>query len=180
MKLSLIAFLVFVLSSVAVAVQKPNYLGQEQRKIKALSQGEIEGYLTGKGMGLAKSAEINHFPGPKHVMELSQELSLSKFQIEETKRIYEAMKSKAVEFGQLLIKNEEKIEGLFSNGAITPQVLERVLSESAKIKSKLREAHLMAHIEQKAVLTRYQTNLYDTLRGYVDGHSMKEGHRLHH
>ncbi len=180
MKLSLSVLLVFGLSSVAVAVPESNYSGQEQRKIKALSQDEIDGYLTGKGMGLAKSAELNNFPGPKHVMELFQELSLSKSQIEETKKIYEAMKGKAIEYGQLLIKKEEEIEGLFSKGTVSPQVLERVLSESAEIKSKLRGAHLMAHIEQKAVLTKHQTRLYDTLRGYVGGHSMQGGHRLHH
>jgi len=134
MKLSLIVFLVFGFSSVTVAVQESKYSGQEQRNIKALSQSKIEGYLTGKGMGLAKSAELNHFPGPKHVMELSQELSLSKLQIEETKKIYEAMKGKAIEYGQQLIIKEEEIEGLFSKDSVTPQVLERVLNESARIK----------------------------------------------
>jgi len=180
MKLSLSVLLVFGLFSVAIAAPESNYSGHEQRKIKALSQGEIDGYLTGKGMGLAKSAELNHYPGPKHVMELFQELSLSKDQIKETKRIHEAMKGKAIEYGQLLITKEEEIEGIFSEGSVSPQILEKVLSESAEIKSKLREVHLMAHIEQKVVLTKYQARLYDNLRGYSGGHLMQEGHRLHH
>jgi len=180
MKLSLIVFLVFGFSSVTVAEQATKYSGQEQKNIKALSQDEIGGYLAGKGMGLAKSAELNQFPGPKHVMELSQELSLSKSQIEETKNIYEAMKGKAIGYGQQLIIKEEEIEGLFSKNSVTPQILERVLSESAEIKSKLRGAHLIAHIEQKAVLTKRQIILYDTLRGYVGGHSVQEGHGSHH
>ncbi len=180
MKLSLSVLLIFGLSSVSVAVPDSNYSEQEQRKIKALSQDEIDGYLTGKGMGLAKSAELNSFPGPKHVLELFQELSLSKPQIKETKRIYEAMESKAIAYGQLLVKKEEEIEKLFSKDTVSPQVLKIVLSESAEIKSKLREVHLMAHIEQKAVLTKHQTKLYDTLRGYVGGNSTQEGHRSHH
>ena len=97
MKLPLIVFLVFGLTSAAVAAQESSYSGQEKRSIKSLSKGEVEGYLTGKGMGLAKSAELNSYPGPKHVMELSQELSLSKSQLEETKIIYEEMKGKAIE-----------------------------------------------------------------------------------
>ncbi len=180
MRLSLGVFLIFGLSSIAVAIPESNYSGQEQRKIKALSQDEIDGYLTGKGMGLAKSAELNSFPGPKHVMELFQELSLSKSQIEETKKIVEAMKIKAIKYGQLLLKKEEEIEGLFSKGTVNPQVLARVLSESAKIKSKLRGAHLMAHIEQKARLSKHQIRFYDTLRGHADDHSMQKEHNLHH
>ena len=40
------------------------YAGQEQREIQALSTEEIEGYLSGSGMGLAKAAELNHSPVP--------------------------------------------------------------------------------------------------------------------
>jgi hypothetical protein len=39
------------------------YAGQEKREIKALSAEDIEGYLTGQGMGFAKAAELNHYPG---------------------------------------------------------------------------------------------------------------------
>jgi hypothetical protein len=41
------------------------YSGQETREIKALSRDEISGYLSGDGMGFAKAAELNHYPGPK-------------------------------------------------------------------------------------------------------------------
>jgi hypothetical protein len=37
------------------------YVGQEGRKIKALSEEEVQGYLSGSGMGLAKAAELNHW-----------------------------------------------------------------------------------------------------------------------
>jgi hypothetical protein len=38
------------------------YVGQEFREIKALSPQEISDYLSGKGMGLAKAAELNGYP----------------------------------------------------------------------------------------------------------------------
>lgn len=54
-----------------LAAQQPSpYAGLESRPIKALSAEEIERYRNGEGMGLAMAAELNHFPGPKHVFEL--------------------------------------------------------------------------------------------------------------
>ena len=56
------------------------YAGQQARDIKALSPDEIQGYLTGQGMGLAKAAELNGYPGPLHVLELAAELKLTEEQ----------------------------------------------------------------------------------------------------
>lgn len=53
------------------------YAGEENHNIKALSAQEVEGYLNGNGMGLSKVAELNHYPGPKHVLELSEKLELA-------------------------------------------------------------------------------------------------------
>jgi hypothetical protein len=36
------------------------YTGQEKREMKALSKAEIDGYISGDGMGFAKTAELNH------------------------------------------------------------------------------------------------------------------------
>lgn len=179
MKFSLSVLLIFGLSSVAVATSELDYSGQEQRKIKSLSKDEIDGYLAGKGMGLAKPAELNHFPGPKHVLELANELKLSESQRKETQRIYEAMKGKAARYGQLLVQNEEEIEKLFAEGTVNQNILEYALSRSGQIKSKLRRIHLSAHIEQKAALSGQQVKLYDNLRGYTGDHTMQE-HKHHH
>ncbi len=51
------------------------YVGREQREIKSLSPGDIQMYLQGHGMGMAKAAELNHYPGPKHVLDLAKELN---------------------------------------------------------------------------------------------------------
>jgi hypothetical protein len=65
------------------------YAGQEQQEIKALSAEEIEGYLSGSGMGLAKAAELNHFPGPRHVLDLVEPLQLSAEQRQKTQILFE-------------------------------------------------------------------------------------------
>lgn len=179
MKFLVSAILVLGFSSVVMAIQNSNYSGQEKRAIKSLSQSDIDGYLAGKGMGLAKAAELNHFPGPKHVIELANELDLSKDQIEETKRIYEVMQTKAIKYGRVLVQNEEKLERLFVENTVTPLLLEQALNESADIKSKLRKVHLIAHLEQKNILSKHQIEMYDNLRGYSNT-SQAQGHKHHH
>ena len=42
--------------------------------LKGLSIEEVDQYLSGAGMGFAKAAELNHFPGPMHVLELGERL----------------------------------------------------------------------------------------------------------
>lgn len=53
------------------------YAGEQSRSIKSLSQQETADYLSGKGMGFAKAAELNGYPGPGHVLELADKLALS-------------------------------------------------------------------------------------------------------
>ena len=53
------------------------YAGFEIRDIASLSQQDIQALREGSGWGLALPAELNGFPGPAHVLELSDELGLS-------------------------------------------------------------------------------------------------------
>ena len=85
-KVSIVVLLLVAVPSHAFAQSKHStYVGQERREIKSLSSEDIEGYLTGQGMGFAKAAELNHYPGPKHVLQLAEELRLSKGEVEKTR-----------------------------------------------------------------------------------------------
>jgi hypothetical protein len=75
-----VVLLLFAFTSFAAEPRSP-YAGQELRDVKALSNADIEAYLAGKGMGYAKAAELNSYPGPKHVLELSKELDLTDLSI---------------------------------------------------------------------------------------------------
>jgi hypothetical protein len=77
------ALCVPLLGAVAMAGDASPYRGEEVRNIKALSEQEIEAYLSGQGMGYAKAAELNSYPGPKHVLELARELGLTPAQEEQ-------------------------------------------------------------------------------------------------
>jgi hypothetical protein len=50
--------------------------------IPALTQQDIQNLETGAGMGFGEPAELNHYPGPKHVLEHAEDLALTEEQHE--------------------------------------------------------------------------------------------------
>jgi hypothetical protein len=86
------------LATVVSAADAP-YAGQQTRAIKALSDDERADYMEGRGMGLSKVAELNHYPGPRHVLDEAGTLGLSAEQLAETRSIWAAMDAKARELG---------------------------------------------------------------------------------
>lgn len=142
------------------------YTGQERREIKALSKEEINGYLSGDGMGFAKVAELNHHPGPRHVLDLADQLQLSNEQRNKTQAIFESMKSQAVSLGKQLVEKEQLLDSRFAEGTISDAELEKLVTEISVIQGKLRAVHLRAHLAQRAVLTQDQIRIYAAHRGY--------------
>ena len=65
MRLPLAAYVaILVLVAFNVPAAAP-YAGEAGRDIKALSPQDVDAYLNGQGMGLAKAAELNGYAGPK-------------------------------------------------------------------------------------------------------------------
>jgi len=151
------------------------YAGQQDRAIKALSTEEISGYLEGKGMGLARAAELNGYPGPRHVQDLAQELNLTPAQISATEKLFSTMQTQARALGQLLVEEESHLDHLFATREITPQLLATSLDRIGALQAKIRNTHLQAHIEEERVLSPEQNARYAQLRGYGDTSS-----RMHH
>lgn len=145
---------------------KSPYAGQEKRGIKSLSREKIQEYLSGGGMGLAKAGELNHYPGPKHVLDLAKELYLSKKQLFETEEIYNRMHGEAVRLGRLIVEQEKILDSLFAEQKIDETQLQSLTAGIAKDQGKLRFIHLRAHVEMKKVLSAKQIDKYDALRGY--------------
>src|SRR6187431_2344154 len=75
------------------------YAGQEARELKALGADEVTGYLEGRGLGLAKPAELNGYPGPMHVLELAERLDLTPAQLALTRSLLERHKAEARALG---------------------------------------------------------------------------------
>src|SRR4051812_32813197 len=93
-----LALLVFAASPLSAQHAQP-YADQAGHDLKALSPNEIEQYLAGAGLGFAKAAELNHYPGPKHVLELARELQLTPAQREQTIALMQAHQGEARELG---------------------------------------------------------------------------------
>ena len=142
------------------------YAGDEKRTIKALSPEEIESYRTGAGMGFAKAAELNHYPGPKHVLDLANEIDLTASQKKEAQRIYDAMHAQTVGLGERVVVSERGLDGLFAAEKIDEASLARSVREIARLQGEIRLEHLKAHLAMKALLTPAQVAKYDALRGY--------------
>lgn len=143
------------------------YAGQETRTIKALSAQEVDAYLAGQGMGLAKAAELNGYPGPSHVLELAEPLQLSEVQRADTRALFVAMEDKARTLGRALVERERELDHLFASRSADRERLTRVLGEVGVLHAQVRGAHLEAHIEQARILSDEQIARYAQLRGYA-------------
>jgi Spy/CpxP family protein refolding chaperone len=142
------------------------YVGQESRQIKSLSANEARELLNGEGMGLAKAAELNGYPGPKHVLELAEPLKLTSIQVAATEATYRRMNSHAKKIGAQIIEREQALDALFAGGAVTSEVLSRSVAQIGALQAELRTLHLDAHLSQLAILTPEQVRQYRRLRGY--------------
>lgn len=165
-----------LLPSVALAVGPTPYAGQQHRQIKALSETEIADYLAGKGMGYAKAAELNRYPGPRHVLDLRDRLQLSEAQLAATRALYETMQAQARYLGAKLVEKERQMDRAFADGTIDPEALKVVVDEIAALQARLRFVHLHAHLEQRRLLNARQIEHYVELRGYGQGDAHMHGH----
>ncbi len=175
----LVVLICFPLSALAQKTSQ-SYAGQETQEIKALSPADVNAYLEGHGMGLAKAAELNHYPGPKHVLELSGKLQLSEQQVAEAQAAYDKMHAEAVRLGKDVVEREQKLNGLFTSGVIDEHQLVELVNEIARLQGELRIVHLHAHLVMKKLLSPHQVAEYDKLRGYSQGAETHQQHDMHH
>lgn len=129
-----------------------------------------EGLLRGEGMGMATAAEVSGFPGPRHVLELKDQLGLTPEQLLKTNALYESVKASAVVQGEEIVKAEEELLGLFAKGPVVEGQLEQRLLQIAKQRAMLRFAHLQAHLRMSQILTPAQIARYIELRNHAGHH----------
>jgi hypothetical protein len=140
--------------------------GLEEREVKGLAPDELRQARAGEGMGLALAAELNGYPGPKHVLELAAPLALDEAQRAAVQAAYDRMHAAAVRLGERWIEAEARLDRVFAEGGATAAAVDAAVAESARLRGELRAAHLRAHLETAAVLRDEQIARYAELRGY--------------
>jgi Spy/CpxP family protein refolding chaperone len=165
-----------IASGHAQTAQSP-YAGQEKRPIKSLSAEEIQAYESGQGMGLARVAELNQYPGPKHVLDLASQLKLTDAQRLQTRKIYDRMHAEAVRLGVALVAMEGELDLMFASKHVDSSRLRLAVAEIARLQGELRVAHLQAHLEMRELLTLDQIKKYDSLRGYDSKETDHKDHK---
>lgn len=129
----------------------------------------IDAYRNGTGNGMAMPAETNGYPGPRHVLDLAEQLQLTAEQRTRIRSIYDAMHVDAVRLGAEIIDLEAKLDRGFEEKTMSAASLESLTNEIAVKQGRLRYVHLRAHLAAKDVLTPEQVRQYMVLRGH---HSM--------
>ncbi len=142
------------------------YAGQETRQASTLSDDDVRQLLAGQGWGLAKPAEFNGYPGPRHVLDAARELELTADQKQQVQAAFDAMAAKARLTGVKYIEAESAVDEAFKSGLANAENLRERIARAEMLRAKLREVHLSAHLEIAPALNEQQKRKYVELRGY--------------
>ena len=116
--------------------------------------------------GLAKAAELNGLPEPRHLLELKDQIPLTPDRVEAVTAIYERMRAVAIAEGEGFLEAEQALEDAFRANTVTEGSLQAMLAEIGRSRTQLRFIHLSVHLEKPSLLTEEQIARYDALRGY--------------
>jgi hypothetical protein len=178
---ALIVFTAIAVVAAGALAQPPAqspYAGLQTRPIKALSAEQVADLKAGRGMGMALPAELNGYPGPRHLLDLAGQLGLSPSQRDALQAMFDAMKAEAIPIGERLIEQETELDGLFSRRQATAETVAAATAAIGETQAKLRNAHLKYHLATVALLQADQIERYQKLRGYGDA-SPPAQHRHH-
>jgi small-conductance mechanosensitive channel len=184
-KISLVVVPIAVLAAIGFAAfsslkparhsnQSP-YINQQSSPVRGLSAKEVDDLLNGRGAGYARTAELNSYPGPLHVLELKEPLRLSAEQVQKVETAFQKMRAESQRIGKTIVQREQLFSQSFANGAITPTELKTQTKALADLYAELRATHLKAHLEITPVLSSEQIMAYNDLRGY-DSATEHQGH----
>ncbi len=165
------------LYSFAKSLHATPYAGQQSRQITSLSAKDVDDLRAGRGWGLAMPAELNGYPGPRHVLDLKKEMNLTSGQRAAIQEIFDRMQADAQEIGAKLIAGERALDSAFRRGDMAADKLAELLAATEVARSRLRYIHLSAHLRTTALLSRHQRHRYQELRGYTG--AGRSGHGDH-
>ena len=154
------------------------YREQQATAIRGLTATEIEALRAGHGMGLARPAELNGYPGPRHVLDAvaAGHMHVTPEQRSAVQQVFDRMALAAKRLGEQILGEEQALEAAFRAGTISPTVLQEHVSRLTTLWGELRLVHLRAHLETHALLTPHQLQRYNAVRGYTPHGTDQEQH----
>ncbi len=165
----LLLVVAFGAATVSASLAQTPYAGMQSRPIKALSDQQVADLKAGRGMGLALPAELNGYPGPRPLLELTAQLGLSDDQQKHVQALFDAMKAETISIGERLISQEAALDALFATHTATPETIAAATADIGDTQGRLRAAHLKYHLSTVEILQPAQIQRYAELRGYAGG-----------
>ena len=123
-----------------------------------------DGLLNAEGMGQGIYADMNGYPGPKHVLDLAGKLQLTDAQKQSVERIYIEMAARAKELGQRIVSLEVELHKAFEDKLVVERSVRNDAEQIGKLRGRLRAVHLNAHLKTRGILTEKQIEMYMKLR----------------
>jgi hypothetical protein len=150
--------------------------------LRGLNEKEIAELKAGSGMALARAAELNNYPGPRHVLDAiaAGKLAASDEQRERIAQLFTGMNRDAVRVGSQILHEEQSLETGFRTATMTESDLHARVARIADLRGELREIHLAAHVTTRALLSADQIARYNELRGYTGSGIKNHDHQHKH
>lgn len=146
--------------------ERSPYVAQLESSVRGLSSQEVDDLLNGRGAGYARTAELNSYPGPRHVLDLRQDLHLTTAQTEQIEAVFVQMQTEAKQVGQEILQREAQFSADFANRTISEDDIKAQTETLGQLYGRLRAVHLQAHLQITPLLSPQQISQYNALRGY--------------
>ena len=149
----------------------------------SLAPRDVRQLREGRGMGMARVAGLNGYPGPMHVLRQAETLELTEEQVADSEALRSRVHERSREIGKRIIEAEARLNAMFEAGSVDRAAMRELLGEIAALRADLRAVHLEAHLDQADILTEEQLEkMGKTGRGAHRRHRehRREHERAHH
>jgi Spy/CpxP family protein refolding chaperone len=123
----------------------------------------------GRGFGMAFAADQQGYPGPLHVLELKDQLRLSRDQEVKAQALLAAMFAESRPKSARLLEAEARLRQLFAGGRPDEAGVRKAVGEVETARTDVRVVHLLFHVKMRDALTDEQRRLYQEARWGAGG-----------
>jgi hypothetical protein len=155
------------------------YVNQQDSPVRGLSAQEVDDLVQGRGAGYARTAELNSYPGPRHLLDAADALALSDTQVTSLGDIFADMEREAQAVGARIVAAETRLSDAFGTRTITEATLAQQVRDLSALYGELRDIHLRAHLLSRTLLCDDQVMRYNHVRGYTAAASSAGGSPHH-